>query len=61
MFYQVFYTIKRNRSEAPYHIFIYASNEKEAVAKCYNIIMERTGRNAFHRVAIRNDISQKCL
>lgn len=45
--YQVFYWIKANRQETLNHIFIMANNAKEACRKCKELVLERTGRNAF--------------
>lgn len=45
--YQVFYWIKANKQETLNHIFIMANNAKEACKKCKELVLERTGRNAF--------------
>lgn len=45
--YQVFYYIKRGKREELNHMFVMASNQKEACRKCKEIVRERTGRNAF--------------
>lgn len=49
--YQVFYVIKRNRTEECNHIFIMANNAKEACQKCKEVVYEKTGRNAFRPTA----------
>lgn len=53
--YQVFYTIKANRRETLHHLYIRAHSAAEARAKCKDLVAERTGRNAFSRLAIRSD------
>lgn len=45
--YQVFYWIKANRHEYLNHMFIMASNAKEACQICKQQVFEQTGRNAF--------------
>lgn len=45
--YQVFYVIKRNKKEYLYHIFVMASNQREAIQQCKAVVLEKTGRNAF--------------
>lgn len=45
--YQVFYYIKAYRKETLHHIFVNADNSKEACKKCKEVVLEKTGRNAF--------------
>lgn len=45
--YQVFYYIKANRTETLHHMFVMANNSKEACKKCKEVVLEKTGRNAF--------------
>jgi hypothetical protein len=45
--YQVFYIIKQNRREELNHMFVMATNQKEAIAICKKVVYEQTGRNAF--------------
>lgn len=54
--YQVFYYIKAHRAETLHHMFVMASNKKEAVATCRQVVYERTGRNAFRPWAERTGL-----
>ena len=54
-FYQVFYTIKANRQETLHHMYIKAHNAAEARQMCKDAVAMQTGRNAFSRLAIRED------
>ena len=45
--YQVFYVIKRNHKEYLHHMFVMASNQREAIKQCKAVVFEKTGRNAF--------------
>lgn len=46
-FYQVFYIIKSHKREELNHMFIYANNQKEAIQKCKEQVLLKTGKNAF--------------
>lgn len=45
--YQVFYWIKKDRKEYLNHMYILASNAKEACKICKERVQQQTGRNAF--------------
>lgn len=45
--YQVFYYIKANRTETLNHMFVRASNSREACKKCKEEVFKQTGKNAF--------------
>ncbi|MCB5775826.1 MULTISPECIES: hypothetical protein [Ruminococcus] len=45
--YQVFYVIKQNGREYPYHMSVMADNQREAIKQCKAVVFEKTGRNAF--------------
>lgn len=56
--YQVFYWIKKNRHEYLEHMFIRASNAKEACRICKEQVIEKTGRNAFRPTTKAPDLEQ---
>lgn len=45
--YQVFYWIKQNKHEYLNHIFIKATNAKEACKTAKEVVKNKTGKNAF--------------
>lgn len=54
-YYQVFYTIKAHRRETLHHMYIRAHSAAEARQTCKELVAKQTGRNAFSRLAIRED------
>lgn len=56
--YQVFYWIKKNRREYLEHMFVAATNAKEACKVCKQQVKEKTGRNAFRPTTNAPDLSE---
>lgn len=56
--YQVFYWIKKNCHEYLEHMFVSASNAKEACQICKQQVKEQTGRNAFRPTTKAPNISE---
>ncbi len=56
--YQVFYWIKKNRHEYLEHMFVMASNAKEACKICKEQVKEQSGRNAFRPTTKAPDLNQ---